>query len=72
LGVGEVDQNASRIYPNSGHLIFFDARKHSHYVAPLVSLDAMRVVVAMNFYTPSCPESARPADLDAHLGLDDA
>ena len=27
----------------------------------------IRVVVAMNYYTPSCPESDRPGDLTPHL-----
>lgn len=70
FGIAEVERNATRIYPVAGHFILFDARRHSHYVAPLNDKGGIRMVVAMNFYTPSCPESARPADLNAHLGLD--
>ncbi len=63
----KVDEDATRVHPVAGHLIFFDARHHSHYVAPLSVDGALRVVAAMNFYTPSCPESSRPADLNRHL-----
>ncbi len=70
FGISTIDNNCSRIYPAAGHLVFFDARKHAHYVAPLRATDAIRVVVAMNFYAPSCPESARPADLNRHLGIE--
>jgi hypothetical protein len=67
VGVEEIDKSAARIYPVAGHLIFFDARRHAHYVRSLSSNQGIRVVAAMNFYTPSCPESARPPDLDRHL-----
>jgi hypothetical protein len=67
--VEDVDADATHIYPVSGHLLVFDARRHSHYVAPLHDPGAIRVVAPMTFFTPSCPESARPADLDGHLGL---
>jgi hypothetical protein len=66
-GIAAIDADASRVYPVAGHLVFFDARHHSHYVAPLSSGDAMRVVVAMNFYTAESPETERPADLSHHL-----
>jgi hypothetical protein len=66
----EVDQDAAIIYPISGNLIFFDARQHAHYVRALTSEASVRVVAAMNYYTPSCPESQRPPDLNAHLGID--
>ena len=66
-GIDEVDRDATRIYPSAGYLIFFDARQSTHYVSPLRRSEDMRVVVAMNFYTPSSPESARPADLNHHL-----
>ena len=65
--VKEVDADASIVYPRAGNLIFFDARRFPHYVRPLVSHVGVRVVVAMNYYTPSCPETARPADLSDHL-----
>lgn len=68
--VADVDKDATCIYPLSGHLIFFDARRHSHYVRPLKDANAVRIVVAMNYYTSSSPESARPADLDKHLGIE--
>lgn len=70
-GKESIDLDATKIYPVAGHLIFFDARQFTHYVAPLSSDYDVRVVAAMNFYTPSCPESARPADLNRHLfGVD--
>ncbi len=62
-----VDADCSTIYPVSGHLVFFNASGHSHYVRPLKQAGAPRVVVAMNFYTPALPEEARPADLNRHL-----
>jgi hypothetical protein len=65
--IAEIDRDCSIVYPAAGNLIFFDARRFPHYVRPLVAADAIRVVVAMNFYTPSCPESSRPADLNDHL-----
>ncbi|MEU4517353.1 2OG-Fe(II) oxygenase [Amycolatopsis sp. NPDC024027] len=65
--VEEVDADCSIIYPVAGHLLFFDGREHPHYVRSLKASDAVRVVVAMNFYTPSSPESRRPRDLNSHL-----
>lgn len=67
--VDEIEADSTRVYPVRGHLIFFNASKHSHYVAPLKSDSATRIVVAMNYYTPSNPEDARPADLNDHLGI---
>lgn len=70
-GEREIACNATRIYPVAGHLIFFDARSHSHYVTRLVDPNIIRVVAAMNFYVPSCTEGDRPEDLDRHLfGVD--
>jgi 2OG-Fe(II) oxygenase superfamily len=65
--VEEVEADASIVYPVAGHLIFFDARDFAHYVRPLEDQKAIRVVAAMNFYTPSSPEVARPRDLNRHL-----
>lgn len=65
--VEEVDRNCSVLHPVAGRLVFFDAREFAHYVRPLREDTATRAVVAMNFYTPSSPESARPADLNDHL-----
>lgn len=65
--IAEIDSDCSIVYPASGHLVYFDARRFAHYVRPLVTQDAIRVVVAMNYYTPSCPESSRPSDLTPHL-----
>lgn len=69
-GIEEIDADATTIYPHAGQLVFFDARKHSHYVRPLKAPDGTRVVVAMNYYTPSCSEADRPADLNSHLGIE--
>ena len=68
-GIEEIEADNTRVYPVSGHLIFFNASKHSHYVAPLRSENDTRIVIAMNFYTPNNPEEARPADLNDHLGI---
>jgi N-acetylglutamate synthase-like GNAT family acetyltransferase len=65
--IEEVDEDCSVLHPEAGRLVFFDAREFAHYVRPLRRDDAIRAVVAMNFYTPSSPESARPEDLNDHL-----
>lgn len=66
-GIAEIEACCSRIHPVSGHLVLFDARFHSHYVAPLRDPSDERIVVAMNLYTASSPESDRPLDLSQHL-----
>jgi hypothetical protein len=72
-GVEAIDADAARIIPVAGHLLLFDGRGHSHYVSALSGdghgtiVAGSRTVVAMNFYTPSCPEEDRPADLSGHL-----
>jgi hypothetical protein len=65
--VDAVEEDPSVVYPIAGNLIFFDARDFAHYVRPLVDHDAVRIVAAMNFYTPTSPEAQRPADLNRHL-----
>ncbi len=65
--IEEVDRDCSVLHPEAGKLVFFDAREFAHYVRPLEDEQAVRAVVAMNFYTASSPESARPADLNNHL-----
>ncbi len=66
-GKDAVDDDASRIYPVAGHLVLFDARRHTHYVRGTDSGNDLRVAAAMNFYTPSAPETDRPRDLNRHL-----
>jgi hypothetical protein len=65
--VAAVDRDCLVIRPHAGHLIFFDGRRHPHYARALVSESDTRVVAVMNFYTQSCPESARPPELNRHL-----
>lgn len=66
--VHEVDEECAIIEPRAGHLVFFDARYHSHYVRRLTDPHKVRIVAAMNYYTESSPESkARPSDLNRHL-----
>ncbi|GAA1531488.1 hypothetical protein GCM10009827_056530 [Dactylosporangium maewongense] len=65
--VAGVDADAMRIYPSAGQLYFFDARRHAHYVEPLRRDDAVRAVLTMNYYSPSCPETIRPSGLDEQL-----
>jgi hypothetical protein len=62
--IEDVDRDCTTIFPAAGQLLFFDGRMHAHYVRPLQSGTNLRVVVAMNFYTTSAPESCRPASLD--------
>lgn len=66
--IEEIEADCSVIYPVTGNLVYFDARRFPHYVRPLTDPNGVRIVVAMNFYVPSCPESARPPDLTPHLG----
>jgi hypothetical protein len=65
-GISEVDEDCSVIYPVAGNLVVFDARRFPHYVRPLRVSDQLRVVAAMNYYVPSCPEAcglyARPLE----------
>jgi hypothetical protein len=65
--IGAVERERSVIRPHAGHAIFFDGRLHPHYARPLASESDVRIVAVMNFYTQSCPESGRPADLNRHL-----
>jgi hypothetical protein len=65
--LAEIEHACSAIRPQAGHLIFFDGRDHPHYVRPLRADDDVRVVAVMNYYTPLCPESTRPAELNRHL-----
>jgi hypothetical protein len=67
VGVEGITQDCKRIHPEKGKLIFFDARDHPHLVTPLRDASSVRVVVTMNYYVPSCPESSRPKDLNRHL-----
>lgn len=63
----EVDDDCIVLYPKRGLLLFFDARRHAHYVQPMRRPDSLRAVVTMNYYSQSCPESVRPAGLDEQL-----
>ena len=63
----DIDRSCAVIRSHSGHLIFFDGRLTPHYVRPLTSDSAVRIAAVMNYYTPSFPESTRPAELNRHL-----
>ncbi len=63
----EVDADCQVFYPQAGQFVLFDARKFPHYVRPLQDKNQWRIAAAMNFYTPSCSEKQRPADLNEHL-----
>src|SRR5689334_14405675 len=65
--VKAVERDCTAIRPQAGHLIFFDGRCHPHYARPLTDEAGVRIVAVMNFYTESCPESTRPAELNRHL-----
>ena len=67
VGITAVDSNCTAIRPNAGHVIYFDARRYPHYARALTTDLGIRVVAVMNFYTESCPESTRPAELNRHL-----
>ena len=63
----DIDQSCSVIRSQAGHLIFFDGRRHPHYVRPLTFDEDVRVVAVMNYYLSSFPESTRPPELNRHL-----
>jgi len=65
--VDSVERDCSVIRPHAGHMIFFDGRLYPHYARVLASESDMRIAAVMNFYTESCPESTRPAELNRPL-----
>jgi hypothetical protein len=65
--IDSIDRDCSVIQPQAGHLVFFDGRDRAHYARPLRTESDMRVLAVMNYYTDSCPESARPRELNHHL-----
>jgi hypothetical protein len=65
--VAEVEEDATRIYPEAGRIVFFDATRHPHYVDALKDPNDLRVAVGMNYYTADHSEAMRPPDLDAYL-----
>jgi hypothetical protein len=67
VSIEAIESDCSVIRPQAGQLIFFDGKTHPHYARTLRSRSDMRVVAVMNFYTRSCPESTRPAELNRHL-----
>lgn len=67
FGIDAISSNSVRIMPERGKLIFFDGRKHPHFVEPLGSDDEMRVSVALNYFSTSWGEEMRPKDLDGYL-----
>jgi hypothetical protein len=69
--LADIERACSALRPQAGHLVFFDGRRHPHYVRPLHADGDVRVVAVMNYYTDECPESTRPAELNRHLYGDD-
>jgi len=67
MGLDEIDEDCEIIYPEAGKLITFDFRTLPHYVKPITEPNKFRIAAAMNYYTKSCTEAMRPADLDKHL-----
>ena len=63
----EIDADFTAIYPQRGHLLFFDGRFNPHYIREMLKPGDVRVAVAMNYYVPSVPEDLRPPDLDDYL-----
>ena len=60
LGLEEIESDSVTIYPVKGKLVFLDARKNPHFVKPLTRSDDKRIVVGMNYYTPSCTQEEMP------------
>jgi hypothetical protein len=74
LGVQALERDGTAIPSRAGQLIFFDGKTYPHYARALsdeASESDLRVTAVMNFYTGSCPESTRPAELNRHLFGDD-
>ena len=71
VGLDAVDSDCSLIRPQAGQLIFFDGKNYPHYARAVLSEREVRIVAVMNFYTGSCPESTRPAELNRHRFGDD-
>ena len=71
VGVEAVERDCTVIQPQAGQLIFFDGKTYPHYARLLRLESDVRIVAVMNFYTESCPESARPRELNRHLFGDD-
>lgn len=67
VGIEALEKDCTAVAPQPGQLIFFDGKTYPHYARPLLSDSDVRVVAVMNFYTESCPESTRPAELNRHL-----
>ena len=65
-GVDELERDCTLIQPQAGQIIFFDGQTYPHYARYLPRESDVRVVAVMNFYTGSCPESARPPELNRH------
>ncbi len=66
IGVDGLERHCAAIRPQAGQIIFFDGKTHPHYARKLLGESDVRVVAVMNFYTRSCPESTRPAELNRH------
>jgi hypothetical protein len=66
VGVDGLERDCTPIQPEAGQIIFFDGKNHPHYARKLLGESDVRVVAVMNFYTRSCPESTRPAELNRH------
>lgn len=66
VGVDEVERDCATIEPKAGQIIFFDGKTYPHYGRRLLDESDVRVAAVMNFYTASCPESTRPAELNRH------
>ena len=71
VGLDALDSDCSLIRPQAGQLIFFDGKNYPHYARAVLSEREVRIVAVMNFYTGSCPESTRPAELNRHRFGDD-
>ena len=67
VGVAGLERDCTVIRPEAGQLIFFDGKTYPHYARELRSESDVRVVAVMNYYTRTCPESTRPAELNRHL-----
>lgn len=66
VGVEELERDCTLVTPRAGQLVFFDGKTHPHYARELSGPSDVRVAAVMNFYTRSCPESTRPAELNRH------
>ena len=68
-GLEAIKRDSVSIYPESGVLYVIQAMHNPHFASPLTNQGDSRIAIVFNYYNEKTPETARPIDLDNHLGL---